>query len=247
MARNACHVLEVHIPFDEFSDGPSNAGGSDQDAMAFAPLLLVSDKASTLTGLHIPQKRGQRNDAVHVFEAILPRCITRLRHGSVRPPWRTSPPGMRPLGVIDADILGSASDGSVFAISILDEHAWRLLRYLLNMCRQAEPVRSSLSESDYSKEIDPDAETAYLKRKEAYHIDGDQLSRLLKEDPRAAILDALGGDGKAEGMKERCLRFKELAEAALGSEEDLQCTGENMLYLINKVEEWLQQVLMPVF
>ena len=92
-------------------------------------LILLADKACNVTGLLHPPHRSKRADTKAIFEAHLPRSITRLQRGAIRPPWRLPLVGHR-SGVLVDDIIGSCSDGTVYAFSIIDEPALRLLRYI---------------------------------------------------------------------------------------------------------------------
>jgi hypothetical protein len=64
--------------------------------------------------------------------------ITRLQIGHVRPPWTVRPllPGVIGLdksGESGLDILGSTTVGIIYQITLLNEAAWRLLRYIQNL------------------------------------------------------------------------------------------------------------------
>jgi hypothetical protein len=101
-------------------------------------IVLVNDKkSSSITGLfHTPQ-RMQKNAAPTVFEACLPRTIVRLQQGDVRPPWRrpaTSPHA--PTGVLNDEIIGACSDGTIYTLSILSEPARHILRLLQNLIEE---------------------------------------------------------------------------------------------------------------
>lgn len=51
-------------------------------------LALVSDKSCSLAGLIQPSQRTFKSAAPTVFEATLPRSVTRIRRGHIRPPWK---------------------------------------------------------------------------------------------------------------------------------------------------------------
>ncbi|KAH9826080.1 Mono-functional DNA-alkylating methyl methanesulfonate N-term [Teratosphaeria destructans] len=65
-----------------------------------------------------------------LFEADLPRSITRLRQSDLRPRWKDGPPD----GVVVDNIIGSAPDGALFGIALLDERLWKRLSWLQRLC-----------------------------------------------------------------------------------------------------------------
>jgi hypothetical protein len=100
-----------------------------------ATLVLVSDKTCSLTGLfHPPDDCFERSDAHTLFEAHLPRSVTRIQRGDIRPPWRRSShyPQSTP-GIMVNDIIGTCSDGTVYNFSILSEFALKLLKLIQNL------------------------------------------------------------------------------------------------------------------
>jgi len=133
----------------------------------------VSDKSSSLAGLLQPSKATLKNAAPTVFEGVLPRSVTRLRRGTIRPPWRryhpkSFAPSQLPvlqhdfsleqivdlptpspvLGVLVDDIIGTAVDGTVFAFSILDTPAWNLLKFIENLILAHEARITSSSRNE---------------------------------------------------------------------------------------------------
>ncbi|KAF2765391.1 hypothetical protein EJ03DRAFT_354912 [Teratosphaeria nubilosa] len=65
-----------------------------------------------------------------LFEVDLPRSITRLRQSDLRPRWKSGPPD----GVIVDNIIGSAPDGALFGIALLDKRLWKRLSWLQRLC-----------------------------------------------------------------------------------------------------------------
>ncbi|TKA62902.1 hypothetical protein B0A49_11170 [Cryomyces minteri] len=207
-AREGAHHLELHL------SGAPPASLTTPAASGYT-LLLASDKRSSLIGLHqrahlTPSNRPHANSAPLLFEAALPRSITRLRHAEVRPPWKqTDVPG-----VVDANILGSAADGSIFQFSILAAPLWRLLRFVQNLCQRDAVVcpHSSLAHSSeplYARDVDPDALVARAGRRRTHmHVDGDVLARLLERGGARLLEQMLGQVGMQE-------RFVELVAEVL--------------------------------
>ncbi|KAH7051991.1 mono-functional DNA-alkylating methyl methanesulfonate N-term-domain-containing protein, partial [Macrophomina phaseolina] len=336
-------------------------------------LVLVADKAGSLTLLHLPRKRTHQTAAPTLLEASLPRSVMRLRRGLIRPTLQYhqshSQGAIAARGVLVNDIVGAASDGTLFGFSLVDERAWRLLRFLQNLCcmldreKRAErpggmlvplvnlglshrliagPVRllddtdieavaspqpadslmdvDGLSENDFSAEmdldssstpadssssssfasphpalgaglhrtngtalhaqgsrlhtqdrsaeallraLDPDKDVTGLKRRTAYHVDGDVLVRFLgREGERllCAMLEIVcrgGPNGAGEDIRRRFMECAEdvLGESGAGEMEAHGAAGMNggwaddddeMVEAAGRVVGWLRSVLAPV-
>lgn len=108
-------------------------------------LLLGADKKGQIFGLHIPRIRKNQNAAPTTFELHLPQCVTKFSRGAIRAPWNERAGGI--AGVIADDVFGSASDGSIFLFSILNNEARLLLKFLENLVtwNRAQDDRSELS------------------------------------------------------------------------------------------------------
>lgn len=123
------------------TDGTQNFGffpPSSTPATPSTNLVLVADKAGSLALLHLPRTRTHQTAAPTLLEASLPRSVMRLRRGPVRPTLQHHHDQFQQsgaaTGVLVNDIIGAASDGTLFGFSIIDEKAWRLLRFLQNLC-----------------------------------------------------------------------------------------------------------------
>lgn len=102
-----------------------------------ATVALLADKTCTVTGLLHPPHRMKKSDTYAVFEAHLPRSVTRLQRGDIRPPWRRPVEGPPP-GVLVDDIIGTCSDGTVYGFSILSEPAFELLKFFHDLIEKHE-------------------------------------------------------------------------------------------------------------
>lgn len=188
-----------------------------------------------------------RQNAMPVaFEAAMPRSITRLRKGNIRPPWQWK--GNLP-GILHDDIIGTGTDGSLYAFSVLDEQSWRLLRFVQNMCLHNKHLCPHTSDPTLRRlHLEPD-----MTRKTSFHVDGDILLRLLEaqQGPEECLTDMLLVKPRAikdadetvdfDSSEKRCERFEELAEDVLGKRDRvLQGTS------IGRVVRWLKDVLTPV-
>ena len=265
-ARNSAGVLPITFDRDScFSDHSSN--NLDANAIEPTEIILLSDKAGSIAGLHFAPNKRVANAAPLLFEATFSRSIIVLRRGRIRPPWQRPifktthhnqhhqhnerqnerarcKEQQKPQGVLVDDIVGSATDGTIISGTVVDEHAWRLLSFLTRACaaltqlsntrfpndndksqsssRAARGIAGGTSsthpkdaDARYSKplsrsidvDIDPDNDVAGLRRKLAYHVNGDILARIIyqgeeedggvkvsaEEDPVQALIDAIDG------------------------------------------------------
>lgn len=106
-------------------------------------ISILADKSCGVTGLMCPSTVTEKFDrnARTSFEAHLPRSITRLRRGNIRPPWRMPSDGVsgsKPPGVLADDIVASCSDGTVYGLTLLSEPALRILKMLQNLIKLQE-------------------------------------------------------------------------------------------------------------
>ncbi|KAF2137166.1 uncharacterized protein K452DRAFT_302199 [Aplosporella prunicola CBS 121167] len=273
-ARQASCHLPLTLPHSATSHNPASNGTHDTTNPT-APstpstLVLVADKSASITGLLQPATRTYQTAAPTIFEAALPRSVTRLRRparSTMKPPYRQA----AVPGILVNDIVGSASDGTLFGFSILHERVWRLLRFLQGLCRaedrrvmEARPgsgrgpgvaqvllqhqqlqfrkardastdmdamdvdgeddVRSSggggggKSTTSLMREADPDRDAPGLRRKTAYHVDGDALARFLEGRGGHARLRRLVGEVEGPEGAEVRRRFCELVARAFGDE-----------------------------
>lgn len=171
---------------------------------------LMSTKKSQLIGLNISQPsdkpRTRSKSADLLFEANLPCSLTRIRRAKVRPAWRPS----SPPGVIADDIIGSAVDGTLVGIALLDDKLWSRLFWLQILCQwdkeispfssryptygaddldvmnvREQRIIAGLGESDdESHEITLRTASPRLRDK---HINGDVLARILRDDGAEAL------------------------------------------------------------
>ena len=244
-------------------------------------LVLISDKYSSLTGLVQPVNRTLQSAAPTVFEASLPRSVTRLRRGTIRPPWRsTYPPSTNILttgrsshsnftngktsmssklassrsvpGVLIDDIIGTATDGTLFAFSILDEPAWRFLKFLENLLHAKESLkpkpdsREKKGEKGYitRRDVDPEPDPRGSGQSTAYHISGDVLASLLEGygSQKSSLRQLVSEDTDDEVPEMFKELFQEILPQAANSngytDED-----EADEHMISCVIQWLRGVL----
>ncbi|CAI6235125.1 unnamed protein product [Periconia digitata] len=147
--RPSTHHLVYDVPASKtFDDDDGMMSADDFPASARSEptsrLVLLADKACSVTGLFHPSPTSQKLAAPMFFEAELPRSVIRLYRADVRPPWRRSyvayplkewptRPPHAPYGILADDILGATSDGTIYSFSILSVPALRVLRFIQNL------------------------------------------------------------------------------------------------------------------
>ena len=204
-------------------------------------LIFVTDKAGSVVGLLSPQYTSRRFAADKVFEASLPRSITRLRHGATQPPWSTK----RPPGVLASDIIGTSADGSMYGFMVLDEKCWRLLKFLENASVRHDEKEKQADTRYFREEslgpVDPDQDVSGLRNKTAYHVDGDVLERFTGPDAMTQLEIVLRScadeQREAERLAELCVAAWEL----VGEEQDLFARNRAKFLV-----DWLRWVMLPM-
>jgi hypothetical protein len=98
-------------------------------------VALLSTKDGRLVGTTWPSPSnasapGQVHRAALLFDAELPRSLTRIRRANIGVPWRPC----RPEGVVTDDLVGITTDGSMIGICLLDSKLWRRLFWLERLC-----------------------------------------------------------------------------------------------------------------
>ncbi|KAK5175476.1 uncharacterized protein LTR77_000615 [Saxophila tyrrhenica] len=194
-------------------------------------LVLPSPSDNTPTTTLTTSKHGQITALTHpiatnslsstlLFEAQLPRSLTRLRQCNIRPRWKPSPP----FGVLVDNILGCAPDGSLIGVTLLDKKLWRRLSWLQRLCEWSEELSPhswqtpeySVSERSFARDerVMPvglaggEREEVVMRtgkpRASDGHVDGDVLARLMeggaaaaRERLEAVLKEIAGGDDRA--------------------------------------------------
>ncbi|KAH5331291.1 hypothetical protein HBI39_196210 [Parastagonospora nodorum] len=229
--RNCSTHLVVDIP---------NLSGQDT-------IVLVNDKkSSSVTGLHRTTTKTHKFATPTLFEACLPRTVVRIQQGNIRPPWRR--PAAPTIGVLNNDIIGACSDGTIYTFSILSQPARHLLRFLQNLIEEKDKrdpmnhVTGSLSDvlmhgADGNQEdkiraldVDPRVKERGMAGPRFKAIDGDLVGRWMDVD---GDLEALVGEGTEANVGRIFAEF--VAEVW---EDEMDAMG--------KVRGWLAEVFMPV-
>ncbi|KAK3681163.1 hypothetical protein LTR37_020985 [Vermiconidia calcicola] len=174
------------------------------DSTSQSSISLTTTKHNQLLGLK-HSFFTHANSAEILFEARLPRSLTRVRQCNIRPRWKASPPA----GVLVDNIIGCAADGTLMGVALLDDKLWRRLSWLQRLCEWSEELSPhsfqtpaySVGEGNYVRDeramligFASDGEVVMRTSKPRVHdghIDGDVLVRLLKK----------GGGGGVEMLK----------------------------------------------
>ena len=207
-------------------------------------LILTSQKVRTIAGLWQPSKDSVNNLTTTVFKAALPGSITRFcqirRHQWHRPPILRTPTAT----ASSESIIGSSTNGAIYQFEILDEHRWRLLRFIQNMAMR-DPVICPFGDAFALRRQHLDCSPAI---KEDLHVDGDILSRILERSSERRLKHMLeqapyvsnrrGVPADFSSAAVRQERFAELAHSAGLEGED----GDNLLV---NVIRWIRYLLQP--
>jgi hypothetical protein len=219
-------------------------------------IVLVNDKKSaSITGLYHAPDRTYKNAAPTVFEAFLPRTVVRIQQGAIRPPWRRPAHSSNPSpGILNDEIIGACSDGTIFTFAILSEPARHMLRFLQNLIEEKQrrdpatqdtPIHHRNSgirdvlmngaegnqgERIRALDVDPRQKERGPTGPQHKHVDGDLLQRWLDSD---GDIEALVGEG-TEG------NVGVLAEEFAG-----QLWGGNSVDSV-QLKSWLAEVFTPV-
>ena len=135
-------------------------------------IVMVGDMECTVAGLWYCKKMQSlaRNHKI-IFEANLSCSILKFRFGRTRPTWDRISKSSAAKSIHQAgEILGMGVDGSLTHFSILEEGAWKLLRFLQNLAHRSSdlPIMSHVP-AQVGKKPDPRTK----------HVDGEVLKPYL--------------------------------------------------------------------
>jgi hypothetical protein len=220
-------------------------------------IILASDRSGTVFALSHPEFQIYQTAAPTLFELTLAQCVTHfVQSPSIRPPWRriTDP------GVIEADILGSCTDGTIYQFSIVDNKSRLLLKFLENLVKwnREEEMRNAQGARWFGGErvvVDPEWEVGEQKMKSGYAVNGDLLDVFLGEDGALVLKGMLGreevsGEEEYEGIRRwngnevgsRCEKFGKL----LGEVVDGDLAEVGLDERVERCVEWLGGVMVEM-
>ena len=184
-------------------------------------LVITTDFQCRVAGLWQPPRPQLDRTAPLIFEALLPRSITRLCR-MPRPVWQKKQ-------LEEEAILGTSEDGTIYQLSLLDEASWRLLAYIQNMVMREPRICPYPHPRVHERNIEPS-----MARKQNMHIDGDKLIRLLERGSRTLLEEMLAEDG----TQDRRDRLSILATDALKGKKS---NGD----IVESVLGWIRSLLLP--
>lgn len=138
------HHLTLTLPTPNSAPSAMDVDEPPTSRVTGIKLNLMSTKTGTLIGRPtLPSDPSApttspttQTSLPSLFSAQLPRSLTRLRLASVRPPWK---PATVP-GVLEDRIVGTAVDGTITGLAILDLGLWRRLRWLQTLCERCKEI-----------------------------------------------------------------------------------------------------------
>ncbi|KAL8803278.1 MAG: hypothetical protein Q9200_006282 [Gallowayella weberi] len=145
-------------------------------------LVMVVDLECRVSGLWQPTKAQLDRTAPLLFEAVLPRSITRLCR-ITRPFWQNKHSEL----IQSEAIIGTCEDGTIYQLSLLNEVSWRLLAFIQNMAMREPRICPHGKRRAHQQRI----ESLSVKDGNS-HIDGDILIRFLERDGKRLLSDMLG-------------------------------------------------------
>lgn len=168
---------------------------------------LVTTKNCRLIALHSPQETTHNTSSHLMFEATLPRSLTRIKRANIRPRWKAAAAAS---GILDRDIIGCSADGALTGITLIDDPLWRRLSWLQRLCEWSDELsphlvqtpRYSVSEETFARKerglpigfgaaaVESRSEVVMRterRREQDRHVDGDVLARVLRKGGVACV------------------------------------------------------------
>jgi hypothetical protein len=204
-------------------------------------IAMVGDLDCTVAGLWYC-KKAQSLVSNHkiIFEADLPCSILKFRFGRTRPPWDRISKSSTAKSIHHAgELLGMGVDGSITHFSILEEGAWKLLRFLQNLAHRSSdiPLMSHIPGQVGNK---PDPRTK--------HVDGEVLRPYLSHRmlERLLMTDEARMEPSTDSrvIEEFCSLVNELHR--LEADPSEQSTDRSLESCLEETYRLLADVLRPV-
>ncbi|KAI4250656.1 MAG: hypothetical protein LQ352_005316 [Teloschistes flavicans] len=192
-------------------------------------LVVTSDLECRVAGLWKPPHPRLDRTAPTVFEAVLPRSITRLCEME-KAVWQKK----------SQVIIGSCEDGAIYQLVILTEQQWRLLAFMQNMGMREPRICPFACPSAHERHIEPSST-----KKENMHINGDILLRIIERGGRSLLAEMLHKTPDPDPDKryadyamaeDRSQRFRELVKAVFP-----EATADDWGLVLG----WIRSLLQP--
>jgi hypothetical protein len=259
--------LQRHVPT---IDSTSTQDPTSQSTTRTDTLVILTDKACSVTGLFHQNIPTLKSATTTIFQASLPRSVIRIHRAAIRPPWRRPCPSepsqpFAPLpGVLADDILGACSDGTIYSFSLLTETSRRLLRLLQNIIEAKQKRDPALQfsavkprSSDIfsllqngaegaqdallsARDVNPEFQELGEAGPRFNHVDGDMLVRFVESRGEVCVRK-LVEEGCDQGVRTLLM---ERIKAVIDGEGGSSVRSEEEVF--EWVEKWLGDVLMPI-
>ncbi|KAF2450230.1 hypothetical protein P171DRAFT_516156 [Karstenula rhodostoma CBS 690.94] len=229
-----------------------------------ATIALVTDKSASVSGLLQPLHASKKSATTTLFEACLPRSVIRIQRGDIRPPWRRlyNPNALDavPSGVLNDDIIGACTDGTILSFTTLNSPALHLLRLMQNLIEAKQLKDPALQFSTVkqtsghvynllqsgaedaqevsitAREVDPEVQCRGRGAPRFRHVDGDLLARFFEQGGSLRDLVESGCDADVWKL------FLEKDRAMFSEQRGERGTQE----AVQEVEAWVKEIIMPL-
>ena len=242
IARNAiCHM---HCPYSD--------------------IILAADMAGSVTGFWQPSQHQANNALTTVFEAALPRAITRLVQVS-RPSWThdtlipggvtiledkttydASTPALGRAGTKDCRpraLLGASTDGTITQLLVV-MNGWRLLKFVQNMC-EWNPSICPFRTTRPKRSLEPTTSNPRF-----MHINGDILNRLFERGANRMLTEMLDEESPGRDVQESLMSHESVEQRwKLFGEMSVEVLGESNVgnwereQLVAEAIRWMRYVM----
>lgn len=210
---------------------------------------IASTKYGRLLGMVLPVQANAKDapsayrSGTLCFEAQLPRSLTRMARNP--PPIRK---GAAPAGIVSDRMTGSATDGAVVNLALLNPMLWRKLFWLQRLIERSEKLSPHCySDPPYTSGEDgmtgesralpagfgDDTSVAMStsnNKLNDYHIDGDVLARGLLPDASEAIKQVLVEFSEEDDAVGEWMRAHLEAEIA---------AIEDVIKIVKRIDDWM--------
>ncbi|KAL5374116.1 hypothetical protein DPSP01_012177 [Paraphaeosphaeria sporulosa] len=229
-----------------------------------ATIALVTDKSASVSGLLQPLHTSKKSATTTLFEACLPRSVIRIQRGNIRPPWRRHynrkfPDEAAPYGVLNDDIIGACTDGTIISFTTINYGALNFLRLLQNLIEVKQRKDPGLQFSTVQKrsghvynllqsgaegaqeinilarEVDPEFQRRGPGAPRFRHVDGDLLTRFFEQ-----------GGSVRDLVESGCDEDVWMLFLSMDPGRFTELEGRSKEVATQAVEEWVKSILLPL-
>lgn len=200
-ADSGCRKTVFHLTIDVPSSTAATSGNAHPPATV--NILTTRDRHVVGQLAPSPTARNMSNTVFTLFDGILSRSQTRLRFANIRPLWKAE----RVQGILEDRLIGTAVDGTVTGLAILEGGLANRLRWVQRLCERSMricPLAPRHSVNVFGGDMYEDdrlmlpppgfeavgAEHRVVKPTDM-HINGDVLQRLLDKGGAALLRQML--------------------------------------------------------